>query len=357
MLNVYRLDSEEKSKDYEGLLSRFEEREPYFSSRYMNIFSGGFENLIYFLFESDETGATILMPGYLKPIVIGGERTSYFDFITPYGYTGPLFSPNISVSDIMEFWKCVDQWYVDNNVVTEFVRFNLLGNEAHYSGNVFPTMLNIKGKILDEENQWRDFDYKVRKNVNKAKREGLTSRIYFREIKDEEILEFHRIYIQTMERTNANASFSYSFEQFKTFITQNNNVAICTVYFELTPISSELLLISKDSIFSFLGGTNEEYFYKRPNDFLKIEALNWARNNEKKYYVLGGGYGFEDGIFKYKKSFFPNDVVNYFTGRKIVNNDTYNQLVEKANNFRIANGLEKLETNDTSFFPLYNKLN
>ncbi|MCY1227034.1 hypothetical protein D3C87_142210 [compost metagenome] len=358
MLNVYKLDNKENCKEYKTLLSIFDAVEPYFLPQYINIFSGGFDNLIYFQFTSDETGAIIIMPGYLKPIAIGGEKTSYFDFITPYGYTGPLFTSNTVASDIIEFWKSIDQWYADNNVVTEFIRFNLSGNEAHYSGQVFPTMLNIKGRIIDEESQWTAFDHKVRKNVNKAKREELSSRIYFGKIQDNEILEFHNIYMQTMKRTNANESFSYSFVQFKFFINDNSkNAAICTVYLDQIPVSSELLLISKDSIFSFLGGTDENYFDKRPNDFLKVEALNWARGQQKKYYVLGGGYGFEDGIFKYKKSFFPNDAVNYYTGRKVVDENAYSQLLEKANNFRTLKGLEKLEHSDTSFFPLYNKLN
>ena len=149
----------------------------------------------------------------------------------------------------------------------------------------------------------------------------------------------------------------YSLNDFKKFISLNEeHLAICSVYFENTIVSSELLLISKDSIYSFLGGTDEKYFEKRPNDFLKVEALNWARNQGKKYYVLGGGYGLEDGIFKYKKGFFPNDVVNYYTGRKILNKTIYDQLVRKISLLRQDKGLEELNTKDDTFFPLYSKL-
>ena len=77
----------------------------------------------------------------------------------------------------------------------------------------------------------------------------------------------------------------------------------------------------------------------------------------KKFYVLGGGYGFEDGIFKYKKSFFPNDVINYYTGRKTLNTNVYNELLERRNALRKGAGQSVLDSNDDSFFPLYNKLN
>jgi hypothetical protein len=85
--------------------------------------------------------------------------------------------------------------------------------------------------------------------------------------------------------------------------------------------------------------------------------INWARETGKKYYVLGGGYGNEDGIFKYKKSFFPQDLVRYNTGRKIVNSDIYFKLFELNNEQRLKNGLPKLNIDDKSFFPIYNKKN
>jgi hypothetical protein len=216
---------------------------------------------------------------------------------------------------------------------------------------------NIKGNIIDEEDQWTAFNRKVRKNVNKAKRENLTSTVYFLDISDLKIAEFHDIYIQTMKRRDTNESFLYSFQEFKRFINKNEkHSAICTIYFKDIPISSELILISEDSIYSFLGGTDENYFDKRPNDFLKFEALNWARAQGKKYYILGGGYSLEDGIFQYKKGFFPNDVVDFYTGRKILNKKVYDQLVTKAFNFKLSEGMYKLDIEDNTFFPLYRKI-
>jgi hypothetical protein len=356
MLNIIQLETKEGLENYEALCSGLAISEPYFLQAYVATFSNGLKNLICFSYQSNINNANVIMLGYLNSIVIGEEKIKYYDFITPYGYTGPFLSKNIVDSDIEMFWKLVDAWYDKNNVVTEFIRFNLFGNEKHYSGKIFTTMLNVKGKIIEEEEQWKSFDRKVRKNVNKAKRENLSSKVYFLNIAVEKITEFYDIYIQTMKRTNANVSFLYSFDEFKRFLSNNeNHAAICTIYFENTPVSSELLLVSNNVIYSFLGGTNDIYFDKRPNDFLKVEALNWARTQGKKYYVLGGGYGFEDGIFKYKKAFFPKDVVNFYTGRKVLNEKKYNELVHIASNYRFAKGLDKLDMEDSTFFPLYNK--
>lgn len=354
MLEIHFIDSERGQLQYKNLLQDLQCTEPHYIADYIQIFAHGIQNLICFSYTG--SSGRIIMPGYLNKITIDGvEDREYYDFSTPYGYTGPLTSKNITEDDVRDFWAAVDKWYQSNNVVSEFIRFNLFGNHFNYSGEVHTTMLNIKGIILnDEVEQWSAFDRKVRKNYNKAQREGLTSQVFYGDIPMNKIEEFYHIYIDTMERTNANAQFFYSLEQFVKFINSNKEyAAVCTVYDEEVPVSSELLLVSHDSIFSFLGGTLDACFDKRPNDFLKVEALNWARSQGKKYYVLGGGYGYEDGIFKYKKAFFPNDVVSYYTGRKIINQALYDLLVEKISDSRVAKGQEKISKEDNSFFPLY----
>jgi hypothetical protein len=357
MLSIYKLDTEEGLNSYKELLQKLNSTNPYYSIDYINFFSNGLLNLVCFSF-NPRKDEIILMPGYLKPIVIDNIESGYFDFISTYGYSGPICTLGVANLDFKIFWGALDKWYKENNVVTEFIRFNLFGNQIEYTGNCFPTMLNVKGHIIDEDTQWNSFDYKVRKNFNKALRENLKSELYYKNIQQDQILEFYNIYKTTMERTGAKDSFFYTFSEFKKYIIQNEeNCAICTVYHNEIPISSELILVSQDTIYSFLGGTLSNYFDKRPNDFLKVQVINWAKNIEKKYYVLGGGYGFEDGIFKYKKAFFPNDVINYFTGRKIINNDVYIELIKKANLYRVNSNLEALDINDDSFFPLYNKLN
>ena len=351
---VLKVNSDKGKREYANLLSSLDKMNPYFQLDFFDVFGGGLRNLTCFSYFSKGNNIRIIMPVYVNPIKIGEEEIQFFDVTSPYGYTGPISSLNALDSDFIKFWENVDNWYLENNVVSEFLRFNLSNNHCNYSGKVVRTMLNIKGKIIEDEMQFKSFDRKVRKNVNKAKREGLESYVYFLNIEDDKIEEFYNIYIDTMVRTNASKKFHYSLDNFKQFIYSNiSYCAICTVYFDNIPISSELVLISEDSIYSFLGGTNENFFDKRPNDFLKVELINWARNQNLKYYVLGGGYGLEDGIFKYKKAFFPNDVVEYYTGRKIVNENVYNKLLDLTNKYRISKQLSVLNIEDDSFFPLY----
>ncbi|WP_282016617.1 GNAT family N-acetyltransferase [Marinifilum flexuosum] len=354
--DVVKLNSIKGQEKYQSLLSLYDNIEPYYLIDFIDVFGEGMNNLICYYLDSTNKEPIILV-GYLKPTRINDDNKITYDFITPYGYNGPLYSKNITKLEVREFWNYVDQWNKDNNVISEFVRFDLFGNQRYYNGEVYPTMLNVKGKILNEDSQWNSFDRKVRKNVNRAKRENLTCKVNYGIFEDTVIEEFYSIYIDTMKRTNAQDKFFYTIEGFKKFIYNNPSYcAICNIYFSNVCVSSELLLVSKESVYSFLGGTDPNYFDKRPNDYLKYEVINWARSEMKLYYVLGGGYGYEDGIFKYKKCFFPNDVVQYSTGRKIIDKDEYVKLLAQVNKLRVNANKEKLNLDDDSFFPLYNKL-
>ncbi|EFK59773.1 GNAT family N-acetyltransferase [Sphingobacterium spiritivorum] len=352
MFKILDLSKKEDEDLYKSIIEERDFQSAYNRLEYFKVFCGGTNMLICFLYQ--EGTKVILLPGYLKQIKIYSSVKNTFDFSSPYGYTGPFFSTDVDEDNLSLFWEEVKNWQLNNNVVSEFIRFNLFNNSKGYNGTIQKTMLNIKGVIISEPDQWSSFEPKVRKNVKRAQRENLISKIYYRKIEQEYINEFYSIYIETMRRTNATDFFFYSLESFNSFILNNSELcAICTIYDDSKPISTELLLISDNSVFSFLGGTLVDAFEKRPNDFLKFEVINWARSMEFKYYVLGGGYGYEDGIFKYKKAFFPDDVIEYNTGRKIVNDDLYLSYVEEVN--KAKENSNELDLNDTSFFPLYNK--
>jgi predicted N-acyltransferase len=247
------------------------------------------------------------------------------------------------------------EWYKANNVVSEFIRFSLNDNHVGYPGEITDTMKNVKGVILNQENQWKNFEHKVRKNVKRALNEGLKVTIKKgKDVTHDEISEFSDIYIHTMERTKANEGFFYNDSVFRNFVLKKpSDCAFSFVYDDGKCISTEFVLLNNEVMFSFLGGTLSHSFNKRPNDLLKFELINWCINTGLKFYVLGGGYGLDDGIFNYKKSFFPNDVITFKTGRRIIHRKIYDELIAIANKKRIGQGKDTLDNHRDSFFPLY----
>ena len=322
MLSVLDLSLPEDKQEYQSRLDSLDSRHPYYRLEFFEIFAAGTENMICFAWQNKAD--LILNPGYLNPIP-GSDR--YFDFISPYGYSGPI--SNVTEPETFHvFWNACDSWLKDQNAVSEFIRFSLNDVPDTYNGTVVRSLSNIKGTIIDPEAQWMAFDHKVRKNVKRANREQLSfSIVSGSDISSGQLDEFHRIYTSTMERNKAASHFFYSHEDFARYAAHNPEYcAFAFVHDQDEAVSVEMILISDDSIFSFLGGTERQAYPKRPNDLLKFELINWARDRQLNYFVLGGGYGAEDGIFQYKRAFFPQDVTGWYTGRKILDENIYQEI-------------------------------
>lgn len=347
-LQLLNLNSKQDVDIYTKALNTFSERNPYYKIDFIYTFSSGLEYCYAFVLRSLTNEPITLMPFYLKPIKDSIEDIQYYDVLSTYGYSGPLYESKTQESTLVTFWNLVDTWYKENYVVSEFIRFSLNKNFLGYTGHLKETLQNIKGN-LEAAGITENYDRKVRKNIRKAEREDISAVVYREDITPEIFDAFYNIYIDTMQRKEANNGFYFSRENVRDFITNFPKIiAIAIAYFEDKPVASELILCSKSEVFSFIGGTKSEYFNKRPNDLLKHSIILWAKNQGFKNFILGGGYGSDDGIFKYKKAFFPNDVVKYFTGRKVINPEIYNTLV------MLKLGIESNAINYmTDYFPNY----
>jgi hypothetical protein len=89
-------------------------------------------------------------------------------------------------------------------------------------------------------------------------------------------------------------------------------------------ISCEIVLLGNKIGYSFLGGTLENYYEYRPNDFLKHNSIMFLKEMGFQKFLLGGG---PDGVLRYKKSFSKSGVLPFFIGKKIHNNEVYDEVV------------------------------
>ncbi|QDO94701.1 GNAT family N-acetyltransferase [Formosa sediminum] len=349
-LIVSEINNEADFNTYLNVINTFEYINPFYKIWAANLEDVLEEKLRYFkaVSSEDDTQLLVVMPFLILDIEQNGVSTSYFDVKSPYGYSGPIFNEDLPDADLMMFWKLVDQWYLEHNVVTEFIRFSLNNNCKLYSGTLISALTNVKGEIISEEAQWNNFKSKVRNNYRKSTSEQLKVKFVQGDCDAETIALFHSIYIQTMARIHASKDYLYSLNYFKKIIEiSKEEFLIVFVYAGDIAISVELILIAGDTLFSYLGGTLSEFFNLRPNDFLKINVINWARAHEYKYYVLGGGRTDGDNLYLYKKTFFPKDEdVIYYTGRKIINEKVYNKL--SAMYF-------DTDVEHENYFPIYRK--
>jgi len=299
---------------------------------------------------------SVLYPFYLRDLTCEdycpARLGSIYDLCTPYGYGGPFCWESADRAKLSEqFWFQFNAWATGQSIVSEIIRFHLFPESLlPYPGEREELFRNIVCDLTpSEEELWMRFEHKVRKNVKKAQRSNVT---VIQDAKGDRLEEFLRIYYGTMERREASDSFFFEKEYFKQI---EARLAGQWTYFhsihEGRVISTELVLVSAENIYSFLGGTDASGYDLRPNDLLKYEIIRWAKQQGKKRFVLGGGYGGEDGIFRYKQSFAPAGSVPFFIGKRILRNDLYQQLVEAKKIAFVQSGQEWIPR--ARFFPLY----
>ncbi|MFR2795618.1 GNAT family N-acetyltransferase [Romboutsia timonensis] len=325
------------------------QKEVFLNPNYIELYQEKEDETLCACYIDNET--TIIYPFIKRPIDISiGDNKQYYDIITAYGYGGPYYTGIKCKDKENYFWDKFYTWCIEHNIVSEFIRFSLFEEElASYPGDVELNNLNVVCNLTKSNDDiWMGFKHKVRKNVKKAKSAGVTVEV---DLNGDTIDSFIDIYYKTMDRNNANNSYYFSNEYFNKIINQlSDNFVIFNAIKDNKIIATELVLVSEDSMYSFLGGTDSEFYGIRPNDLLKYEMIMWGKNNSKKHYVLGGGYRPQDGIYKYKLGFEPDGVMEYKVGKRIFSEDIYNRIVDKHIN---TIGIKKEELIKQNFFPLY----
>jgi hypothetical protein len=273
------------------------------------------------------------------------------DIATPYGYGGPYaWGAAWNRDAVRAFWAEFNAWAAKSRVVSEVVRLALFPETlVEYAGQRRVLWHNVVRDLKDENELWRDFEYKVRKNVNKARASGVTVEI---DNTGDRLSEFLAIYTGTMKRRNAAEVYYFPREYFERIHADlKGQFAYFHAFVGSVMVSTELVLVSAARIYSFLGGTDAAWFHVRPNELLKVEIMNWARRAGKAEFVLGGGYAGGDGIYKYKLSFAPHGSVPFSIGSRVLSASAYAQLTESRRVFEAMRG--SAWQPDPEYFPAY----
>lgn len=341
-LQVITIDDSDK---WDDVVRSFEKYSAYYLSDYARAFQlqGDGTPLLFYFNDGITRAMNVVMKRDIakdKNFIGKLEEGLYFDFSTPYGYGGFV----VEGDDTDELHKEYNQYCKDNRIISEFVRFDLFSGFANkYDGYIETRMHNvIRSLSIDPAAILMDFKHKVRSNLRRAEENNLAVKIDY---SGNKINDFLAVYYNTMKRNEADNFYYFPREFFNTLNLMKNNVAYFYVLFGKRVISVELVLYDDNTCYSYLGGTDCEYFHLRPNEFLKYEIIKWAYERGLKNYVLGGGYGEDDRLFSYKKSFAPNGIVNFYIGGKIFNLNLYKKILSIRRK-------EQVDMN-SKFFPAY----
>lgn len=326
-------------------------REPFAHPDYVKLFARGARTCCV-VYRTEHF--SVLLPLVIRPLEKNSESEALqsYDAISPYGYGGPFTSDR--TCNTTEFWPSLVQWLAKQQLSSCFLRLDLNVSvpSTHLPGvtvrsDIENVVVNLARSELD---QWMHYAHKVRKNVKKAHRAGLTV-VVKEDFTDVE--EFWELYISTMRRRQALSSYHFDLEFFNSIAEKLKGSYVAAEVRESTGrlVSAELVLQSDRHLYSYLGGTAADAFHHSPNDLLKHAVINYGRQVGRLSYVLGGGQGEDDGIVRYKRTFDPTGSRNFSRMEVIPDQARYDRLVAEHRTV-LNDELETIDTIDNSF-PQY----
>lgn len=348
MLNIYSIN---QKNDWDNIVKSFQKYDIYYLSGYVKAFElhGDGEPLLLYYTSDTLRGINVVMKrdisndGYFTGKIREGR---YYDITTPYGYGGWYFEGAQDGEDAACFQNEYLEWCADNRIISEFVRFHpVLENasgindemyEMAFLGNTVAIRLDSKDKI------WDRFSSKNRGHIRVAAKEGVAVRV---ETTEEAFDVFQKIYETTMDHDDA-SSYYYFDKPFYDSIRDDlkGNYALFTAYLGDTAIASSIMLYAGKLMNYHLSGQLFKYRRYAGTNMILYEAAKWGFDHGYDWLHLGGGLGAQEGpLYDFKKTFYKKGEDKlFYVGRKILNQQVYEELVRMRDDLPEGN-----------FFPRY----
>ena len=235
------------------------------------------ENGVNTIFEHSSSYGKIYHMFIKREITTRINNTVWYDLITPYGYGGPIIidcKEEDKACLIDEFEKSFREYCIENNIVTEFIRFHpMIGNaddfrsmyDISYIRNTVGTKISC-----DEDPMQAEFSKSARKSIRRALRSGLSYRITE---KPNSIDNFKEIYYSTMDRNEAAEYYYFDEDYFDKCLKYfNENIIFIEVLYENKTIAAAFYFVYGETIHAHLSGTLQEYLNLSPAYVIKASV-------------------------------------------------------------------------------------
>ena len=322
----------------------------YFEPGYGRLYENGTDaKCVQFVFES---GAGTVSSVFMKRRIAldAGDKETYYDLTTPYGYGGPVITeladPNRKDELVKGFMESFAAYAKENRIVSEFVRFHpIIGNGLDFK--------NAYGSIYDRKTVGTNLTYDdvIGTEFSKHKRKDIRRILNNPDIRYEieeapkSLADFLEVYYSTMDRDEADGYYYFGNDYFDRILAAfGDHVVTCRVFHKETIIGMGVYFRYKKLLHAHLSGSLTEYMKYSPAYILKYAMAVYG--HEKGYSVIhyGGGTNAspDNGLYRFKKDFGRTTDFDFYIGKKIWNPEVYDRLC-------LVSGAPK----DSGFFPAY----
>jgi len=259
---------------------------------------------------------------YLKRPIEFEEKT-YYDLITPYGYSGYYYKKKETYDEFIPLFRKKAK---ERNYITEVLRQNpyLDINIDNYDIITSKTIYGIYINIFNE--YFNNLKRTIKNKYKKALKNGFS----FELIKiNKNILEkkFIFLYNQNMKKVNASQYYFFNNNYFNS-LEEINNSYLAIVKDNLNNIIGSSIIYKFDNLIHYHLSCNDNSS-NCITDFLLINVLKEISLN--KLFILGGGIKDGDGLSKFKKKL-SNKEFKYTIYKNILNKEIYEKLSKNKNN-------------------------
>lgn len=227
-------------------------------------------------------------------------NTEKFDMTTPYGYGGYL-----TTGDITRFMIEYNKIYKDKS---EFIRFH----PAYDSWKYFKDAKYINDIASIDLHKEISIKKGHRYNIRKAKERGCYVDI-IDEPTNDNIDAFIDVYYQSSLKNKLRDFYYFSSEFIRSHFEDLSSILIEAKYKDKV-IGSSIFMYGNKFMHYHLCGSNYDYRNYYPVDLILNEAINYAKEHNYEKFILGGGRGKNDSLFKFKTGF-SNEILPFYIGK------------------------------------------
>lgn len=337
MLTVYTI---EQSEQWDAIVRSFRDYDVYWLSGYVKAFRGhgDGEPLLFFYEDENTRGINVVMKRdiarekFFKGKI---QEKQYFDFATPYGYGGWI----IEGEEVEELIETYVNWVQRNGIISEFVRFHPMIKNHNFLKSLYEVVQLgevVHMELSSPEDIWTNIISKNRNMIRKAAKNGI--RIYngrFPEIYE----KFRVIYNGTMDKDNANEYYYFGKAFYQSVLDDlPQNAQVFWAEKDDKVIAASIMLATNGRMNYHLSGSLSEFGSLAPTNLLLYQAALWGCANGYKTLYLGGGVGSgEDSLFRFKRAFYKGDLNRFYIGKKIYNQEKYDELLVLRNMVETSN--------------------
>ena len=224
-------------------------------------------------------------------------------------YRGPLALPGASPEELaaLDFPAVFSQHCREAGIVAEFAHLNPWNGAGAL---VEPSCVKLDREIVyvdltgSEDDIWtKSLSSDGRRQTRQGHRAGVTVR---RASTPEDVLAFHRLHTQTMERRQALDRYFHTVEHFMAFHeTMPDNAFFALAELDGHTVAGGLFFQDATELHWHLSAADLRYTHARPVNVYVYETILAALGSGRQRMIMGGGYGKDDGVFRFKTNFSP----------------------------------------------------